>query len=78
MLTLASVRVLKVSRKVSKAGKDFNIVTILLPNYDKLDLFVSDEYLPDDFEGKIFQVKIEIGVRNWKPDIKIVGKFIPE
>jgi len=72
MLTVAKVEVLRVSPKVSKAGKDYNLVTLFdWGSKEKFSTFLPEELIPDIYEGATLSLELEVGFRNWKPEIRI-------
>lgn len=72
MLTIARVEVLRVSPKVSKGGKDYNLVTLFdWDSKEKFSTFLPEELVPDMYEGATVQLELEVGFRNWKPEIRI-------
>lgn len=66
--------VLKVSQKISKAGKQYNQVILGLPGqYEKISMFLPEALIPDFVEGKRLEVEFEVTFRNWRPDLRIKG-----
>lgn len=72
MITM-KCEVLKVSKKVSKAGRDYNQVILGMPGYEKMSCFLDERLVPDFVEGKTLQVNFDLTIRNWKPDLRIIG-----
>lgn len=66
--------VLKVSKKVSKAGNEYNQVILgVLGKYEKISMYLPDELVPDFVEGKTLIVEFEVNFMNWRPYIRIKG-----
>lgn len=67
--------VLSISQKMTKGAdsRPYNLITIGFPGYEKFELFMPEEYVPDQFEGKKVNVELEVGFNGWKPYIKIVS-----
>lgn len=68
------VKILKISQKISKNNKPYNLITVVdLAGFEKTSFFLPEELIQDDLEGK--EVYLEVGLRfkNWKPDLYIKG-----
>lgn len=65
--------VLNVSNKISKAGKPYNLVTLGLPGYQRMSLFLAEQLVPDFIEGKMLEIQFAISIKNFRPDLRITG-----
>lgn len=65
--------VLKVSQKISQKGKPYNLVTLGLPGYQRLSMYLMEQLVPDFVEGLILEIQFAITVKDFKPDLRITG-----
>ena len=66
-------RVISVSKRVSKAGREYVSVTLGFPGYEKSSFFLDERLVPDFVEGKDVLVEFDLTFKNFKPDLKIKG-----
>jgi len=66
-------RVISVSKRISKAGKEYVSVTLGFPGFEKCSFFLDERLLPDFVEGKDLLVEFDLTFKNFKPDLKIKG-----
>jgi len=66
-------RVISVSKRISKAGKEYVSVTLGFPGYEKSSFFLDERLVPDFVEGKDVLVEFELTFKNFRPDLKIKG-----
>jgi len=66
-------RVISVSKRISKAGKEYVSVTLGFPGFEKCSFFLDERLVPDFVEGKDVLVEFDLTFKNFKPDLKIKG-----